>query len=83
MSTYDMSQLQICPLCRQEMAFDLILNDGRGVNSLSINVKPDEKSVDMKATEEIAGYGFFCKSCQRGWTGDELHQMNTKEVKKK
>jgi hypothetical protein len=55
-----------CPQCGREMQFDLILKDRRGVNSLHVSpVLP----------EDILGYGFYCHSCHRGWTGDELLKM--------
>ncbi len=60
---------KVCPQCQSEMRFDLILKDGRGVNS------SDVKGV---ASEDIAGYGFFCKYCKRGWTGDQLLKMISK-----
>jgi hypothetical protein len=53
------------------MRFDLILKNGRGVNASKAKHSPDE----------IAGYGFYCGRCRRGWTGDQLMQM-TKENKK-
>lgn len=57
-----------CPQCQADMQFDLILQDGRGVNSLQVKATP---------SEDIAGYGFYCKHCGRGWTGDQLLQMAT------
>lgn len=66
LSKYNLEQLKICPQCGQEMIPDLILKDGRGVTSSPAK----SESPDM-----IAGYGFFCTLCQRGWTGDELHHM--------
>ena len=65
MSKYDTSHLKNCPICKREMKPDLILKDGRGVNLSPAEPEP----------ADIAGYGFFCESCQRGWTGDELSQM--------
>jgi hypothetical protein len=62
---YDMNRLKICPRCGKIMRPDLILKDGRGINS-----SPAEFNA-----EEIAGYGFFCESCKHGWTGDELAKM--------
>jgi hypothetical protein len=56
-----------CPQCGREMRFDLILSDRRGVNSS--RVSPLSSEVD------VLGYGRFCDSCQRGWTGDELLKM--------
>jgi hypothetical protein len=56
-----------CPQCGQEMRFDLILSDRRGVNSSQVS--PLSSEVD------VLGYGFFCDYCQRGWTGDELLKM--------
>jgi hypothetical protein len=58
-----------CPMCGQEMRPDLILKNGRAVNAQQIEPEP----------EQIAGYGFFCEQCQRGWTGDELKQLGAIE----
>jgi hypothetical protein len=48
------------------MCFDLILKDGRGVNA--------SRAKDH-SPEDIAGYGFYCEHCQRGWAGDQLLKM--------
>jgi hypothetical protein len=54
-----------CPICKSDMMSDLILQDGRGVNSQ--NIQPSN----------VAGFGYFCFKCQRGWTviefGNELN----------
>jgi hypothetical protein len=56
----------VCPRCHAAMQFDLILNDGRGVNA---------SQVQGMSPEEIAGYGYYCEHCGRGWTGDQLLQI--------
>ena len=49
------------------MRFDLILKDGRGVNSSKTSVAHSPHDID--------GYGFFCTDCQRGWTGTQLMRL--------
>ena len=63
-----MDIVKVCPQCHLEMRFDLILKDGRGVNA---------SRVTEKSSEDIAGYGFYCEHCGRGWTGDQLRQIVT------
>ncbi|MEM7346290.1 MAG: hypothetical protein AAF485_18775 [Chloroflexota bacterium] len=62
---YDRDKLKICPQCQQGMIPDLILKDGRGINT---------SAVKDSTPDNIAGYGYFCQACQYGWTGETLHQ---------
>ena len=70
-SDHSIADISRCPQCSWQMHGDLILHDGKGVNALHI------KQVNP---ETIAGYGFYCVACQRGWTGTDLDEFGMKQA---